>query len=143
MKKYADKLRHPNWQKKRLEIMLRDNFKCIICGDKETTLNIHHLKYSNKKPWEIDNKELITVCEHCHIVIEQLKDRFGASFNTKNVNIYKSFDENNKNYLQVIKYENNIYIRHYDIDFRPLGGTMLNKSDIIAISEFIGQLKVN
>lgn len=67
---YAEKLKHPKWQKKRLEILQRDNFKCRYCGDEETTLNIHHLKYNGKNPWEISNDFLITTCEHCHTIIE-------------------------------------------------------------------------
>ena len=42
---YSEKLKNPKWQKKRLEILNRDNFTCIKCGDKETTLQIHHFKY--------------------------------------------------------------------------------------------------
>lgn len=69
---YSDKLKNPKWQKKRLEILNRDNFRCVACGDEETTLNIHHLKYS-KEPWTVDSKSLITVCENCHKEIETFK----------------------------------------------------------------------
>ena len=71
---YAEKLKHPKWQKKRLEIMQRDNFKCVYCGDTETTLNVHHLKYAGK-PWEANDDALITVCEDCHREIERRKRR--------------------------------------------------------------------
>lgn len=70
---YAEKLKHPKWQKKRLEILQRDNFKCKYCGDEETTLNIHHLKYNGKNPWEISNEFLITTCQFCHQIIEKSK----------------------------------------------------------------------
>ena len=30
--RYNDKLKHPLWQKKRLKIMERDGFMCVICG---------------------------------------------------------------------------------------------------------------
>jgi len=67
MPKYSDLLRDPRWQKKRLEIMQRDNFICQICGDGESTLNVHHKYYfHDKKPWEYDNCTLITLCEECH-----------------------------------------------------------------------------
>ena len=63
---YAEKLKHPKWQKKRLEIMQRDNFTCQICKDEETELHIHHFKYSQQAPWEEPNVKLITICKLCH-----------------------------------------------------------------------------
>lgn len=69
MSNYSEKLKDPRWQKKRLEILDRDDFTCQECGDKKTTLNIHHLKYS-KNPWDVDNSFLITLCEGCHEIIK-------------------------------------------------------------------------
>lgn len=63
---YADKLRDPRWQKKRLEILQRDNFTCQHCHSTENQLHIHHVAYFKKEPWEIDDKLLITLCEYCH-----------------------------------------------------------------------------
>lgn len=62
---YAEKLKDPRWQKKRLLIMQRDNFTCRFCGDNESTLNVHHLSYS-ANPWDTPDDELITICEDCH-----------------------------------------------------------------------------
>lgn len=73
MKTYSEKLKDPRWQRKRLEVMQRDNFKCTQCGDKSSTLNIHHWKYSTT-PWESSNNDLSTVCEGCHKQIEKCKD---------------------------------------------------------------------
>jgi hypothetical protein len=67
---YAEKLKSPKWQKKRLEILNRDNWECKLCNDKETTLNIHHLKYT-KEPWDAPKSDLITLCEHCHTLISK------------------------------------------------------------------------
>ena len=67
MTDYLEKLKHPNWQKKRLEIMQRDDFKCCACSDSESTLHIHHLYYEkNNEPWEYPNNSLITLCASCH-----------------------------------------------------------------------------
>lgn len=73
---YSKKLLDPRWQKKRLEIMQRDNFSCTCCGDKETTLHVHHKCYkTNYEPWDIEDEHLITLCEDCHkLEEEQLKE---------------------------------------------------------------------
>lgn len=62
---YAEKLKDPRWQRKRLEILNRDNFRCRCCGDDTTTLNVHHKSYFGE-PWEAPNKSLVTLCEPCH-----------------------------------------------------------------------------
>jgi hypothetical protein len=82
---YSKKLKHPKWQKKRLEILKRDKFKCKKCGDEETTLHVHHLEYGSD-PWDIENTFLVTLCEDCHKVVESLKDRIEYS----DLTIYKS-----------------------------------------------------
>jgi|WetSurMetagenome_2_1015567.scaffolds.fasta_scaffold161764_2 hypothetical protein len=64
---YYEKLKDPRWQKKRLEILERDEWSCRNCGDHETTLHVHHIFYLPKNdPWEISNGFLITLCEKCH-----------------------------------------------------------------------------
>lgn len=72
MKTYSQQLQHPKWQKKRLEILKRDKFRCKMCSDKETQLQIHHLKYSGK-PWEAKNEDLISLCSQCHMIVEHYK----------------------------------------------------------------------
>ena len=64
---YSELLLDPRWQKLRLEVMQRDEFTCIYCGDKENTLNVHHKEYKyGKKPWEYDISDLETTCASCH-----------------------------------------------------------------------------
>jgi hypothetical protein len=64
---YIEKLRDPRWQKKRLEIMQRDGFKCRECSATDKTLNVHHCfyKYGND-PWDYPEGSLVTLCEDCH-----------------------------------------------------------------------------
>jgi len=123
---YAKLLKHPKWQRKRLEIMQRDGFKCCLCGDEETTLNIHHKEYVNgKKPWEYENEMLITVCEDCHAVIELFKksDRdvlCSKVLKIKNVKNYSQIyhfveleeDQNRPGFMIVEKNEKNEMIHH-------------------------------
>jgi 5-methylcytosine-specific restriction endonuclease McrA len=70
---YSEKLRDPRWQKKRLEILNRDEFTCTICGDDKSTLHVHHNAYAGE-PWEADNNLLTTLCENCHFVVENVHD---------------------------------------------------------------------
>jgi len=64
---YKEQLLHPNWQRKRLEILQRDDFSCQLCCDKESTLHVHHKQYAKgRMAWEYPNDELVTLCEECH-----------------------------------------------------------------------------
>lgn len=64
---YSEKLKDPRWQKRRLEILQRDGWRCHLCANDERTLHVHHLFYfPGKEPWEINNGFLITLCEDCH-----------------------------------------------------------------------------
>ena len=46
-KDYTELLKDPRWQRKRLKIFERDEFKCRRCNDEFTNLHIHHLYYKN------------------------------------------------------------------------------------------------
>jgi len=63
---YSEKLKSPKWQKKRLEILQRDSFKCSLCGDCETELHVHHLKYTGVNPENAPSEDLETLCKDCH-----------------------------------------------------------------------------
>lgn len=73
---YAEKLKDPRWQKKRLEIMQRDDFTCRDCGDTTKTLNVDHRFYrKGYDPWEYDDADLWTLCEDCHSLISKLRQQ--------------------------------------------------------------------
>src|SRR5688572_27139770 len=74
MSYYSELLKDPRWQKKRLEILNRDKWFCQACIDTESTLHVHHIKYTSKFPWETPNHLLITLCESCHQREEELKN---------------------------------------------------------------------
>lgn len=72
-KSYWELLRDPRWQRKRLEVMQRDEFACRQCGDKTSTLNVHHTHYvKGRAPWEYENESLKTLCESCHSRISEI-----------------------------------------------------------------------
>ena len=67
---YSDKLKDPRWQKKRLEILNRDEWACTKCYAIDRTLHVHHLKYSKSgNPWDSPMNDLTTLCDRCHKVI--------------------------------------------------------------------------
>lgn len=64
---YAEKLKHPKWQKRRLEIFQRDGWQCRRCGDDQTELVVHHKFYKpGAAPWEYPGRDLTTLCVNCH-----------------------------------------------------------------------------
>jgi hypothetical protein len=74
MSEYSDKLRLPQWQRKRLEIMERDGFACRSCEARDKPLNVHHLFYERARdPWDYPNQSLITYCEECHSYEHELR----------------------------------------------------------------------
>ena len=66
MSKYSESLKDPRWQKKRLEVLQRDDFSCTRCTEKEKTLIVHHCRYDGKMAHETNTDNLITLCEECH-----------------------------------------------------------------------------
>jgi len=65
--KFFDLYKKPEWQKRRLEILERDNWTCQGCGDKKSTLHVHHKYYERGKlPWNYPITALVTLCEGCH-----------------------------------------------------------------------------
>ncbi len=84
---YQEQLKSPKWQKKRLEILERDNFTCSYCGSTEKQLHVHHGYYDkNVKLWDYEDETMHTLCYYCHNLsheyLEQLKHRI-AYFNPK------------------------------------------------------------
>lgn len=64
---YSEKLRDPRWQKRRLEILQRDNWCCRVCFDGETMLSVHHRYYERGlEPWDYPAHALVTLCQPCH-----------------------------------------------------------------------------
>jgi 5-methylcytosine-specific restriction endonuclease McrA len=64
---YSEKLKDPRWQKKRLEILSRDNWTCQCCQAKDKQLHVHHKSYVwGKDPWDSPDDQLETLCDACH-----------------------------------------------------------------------------
>lgn len=64
---YAEQLKDPRWQRKRLIIFERDGWACVACSNTNETLHVHHKYYAKgKKPWEYPDGDLETLCSTCH-----------------------------------------------------------------------------
>lgn len=64
---YSEQLRHPYWQRKRLEALQAADFACSGCGRKEKTLHVHHKRYvKGRLAWEYSLAELEVLCADCH-----------------------------------------------------------------------------
>lgn len=64
---YHEQLKHPLWQKKRLEVMERNGFRCEKCEREDDQLNIHHPFYKRGAMlWQYEPEELMCLCAACH-----------------------------------------------------------------------------
>jgi 5-methylcytosine-specific restriction endonuclease McrA len=72
---YSQKLRDPRWQKKRLQILERDNWTCQSCRSTTKNLQVHHLVYRKIDPWDYADECYQTLCEDCHPVRQELTDK--------------------------------------------------------------------
>jgi 5-methylcytosine-specific restriction endonuclease McrA len=76
MSTYWELLKHPLWQRKRLEMLNRAQFACEACYNDEATLHVHHRQYiKGRKPWEYDDSNFLVLCERCHEDVTKTSDR--------------------------------------------------------------------
>lgn len=67
MSRYQELLRDPRWQRKRLEVMNRFNFRCAACKRGDRELHVHHRYYvTGRLPWEYPDSAFVCLCEPCH-----------------------------------------------------------------------------
>ena len=72
---YSEKLRSPKWQKKRLEILSRDGWRCLFCGTETENLQVHHIIYKRRDPWDYPDYLYQTLCDDCHDERQKLTDK--------------------------------------------------------------------
>ena len=73
MPSYSQLLRDPRWQRKRLEILNRDDWRCQICAQIDKPLNVHHLFYiKGRAPWQYLDSAFTTLCDECHVHLEDI-----------------------------------------------------------------------
>jgi hypothetical protein len=74
MTSYAEKLKDPRWQRRRLEKLSSTEFLCEGCFEDGKTVHVHHRIYRRgADPWDYPDGELAVLCEECH-EIEHLEE---------------------------------------------------------------------
>lgn len=73
---YAQQMKHPEWQKKRLEALEYYGFECQNCGSKDEELHVHHPFYKRGAMiWQYDVDDLMCLCHKCHKEEHELDER--------------------------------------------------------------------
>jgi hypothetical protein len=76
---FFEQIKHPRWQKKRLEVMSDAGFECEACNASDVTLNVHHKRYvKGRLYWEYERQELECLCESCHKSLHKTQDDIKA-----------------------------------------------------------------
>lgn len=64
---YAELLKKLQWQKRRLQMLEKADWRCVECGAEDQQLHVHHKRYiAGAKPWEYGDEDLAVLCEQCH-----------------------------------------------------------------------------
>ncbi len=103
MSTFKKQYESPKWQKKRLEVLELSNYTCEECGDKETQLHVHHVRYiKGRKVWEYHTDALQCLCKNCHQkrhdtkehkVVEYFRDAFNnEGFCKTKISAYSLYD---------------------------------------------------
>lgn len=72
---YAEQLKDPRWQKKRLEVFQAANYQCERCRDAGSQLHSHHLFYKREMMlWEYRTEDIMCVCGKCHDQLAFVRD---------------------------------------------------------------------
>lgn len=75
---YKELLQRPEWNEKRIHILIRDGFKCAECGKSNVELQVHHKKYiKGRMPWEYSDRHLVTLCDPCHDTVHVVEKSKG------------------------------------------------------------------
>ena len=130
-KTYSEKLKHPKWQRRRLEIMSRDNFTCKICGDTETPFNVHHLSYSGE-PWDAPEEQLITLCVDCHHIVSVAKIKILPTTRALKMGT---------RYVGIFFFTGEVLLQYIKDNGTILPGTHFHYKSLVKLSDFLLSVK--
>lgn len=73
---YAEDLKHPRWQERRLRVLERAGFRCERCSSDERQLHAHHKAYlRGNRLWDYPDDMLECLCDSCHDFAHAQKSR--------------------------------------------------------------------
>lgn len=73
---YHEQLRHPLWQRRRLEVLSAAGFVCVRCGSADRQLHAHHKIYLRGRTlWDYADDLLECLCDECHDLAHAGKGR--------------------------------------------------------------------
>ena len=76
--RYKKMLSDARWDRRRMEILRRDGYRCTNCGA-SGHLNVHHRWYIyGRKPWQYPDRCLVTLCEKCHHHVHFVRQVFSV-----------------------------------------------------------------
>lgn len=129
---YFAKYDDPRWQRKRLEILQRDDFACSFCSESDSTLHVHHGYYeANTDPWDYPNASLHTVCEECHkdaeLLRKGLRSSAGCLWLESQNELMKAFNAmdgliNGEKLMLITEFKKAVIARRTEIDAETLSG---------------------
>jgi len=71
-----------DYYKWRESIYERDNYTCLVCNNKNSKLNVHHLyNFIDHPTLRLELENGITICEDCH---KEFHNIYGKKYNTPN-----------------------------------------------------------
>lgn len=94
---YKEQIKHPLWQKKRLEILNEKGFQCQMCGAEDKQLHVHHKFYKKGAMiWDYESEDLLVLCSDCHASIHAKKELLKKLIDTIDIyqfeNLYSLID---------------------------------------------------
>lgn len=94
---YYEQLKTKEWQRKRLDILLRDRFECQLCSfHSYNKLHVHHKVYKKKlMAWEYPDEDLISLCSLCHNKVHRSLIIEKSILKTKVSSIIENYIKNN------------------------------------------------
>ena len=81
---YAQQLRHPKWEQRRLQVIEKAGSRCECCGNfgindgetSEVRFEIHHGYYTpGLMAWEYPDDVLYCLCPECHKDVQESMER--------------------------------------------------------------------
>lgn len=143
---YGEQLKHPNWQRKRLERLTEAKWECESCGAKENTLHVHHRQYiKGRMAWEYENVQLEVLCESCHedahAITDELRELLTHSSNTSALALLKGFRATDDWYDPSIGYLGHDRDPHtWACGFIAYLASSLSSDQLLALAEHVASL---